>query len=67
MLAMLIGCGLRRRASLLALTREFHPVCAKNTGLLPTCWARPAHIRTVPIPAWVKAAIDEWKKCRRHR
>lgn len=58
MLAMLIGYGLRR-GELLALRvnsirlREEHWVIA---GLL----GKAGHIRTVPIPAWVKAAIDEW-------
>src|SRR5688572_21120988 len=59
MLAMLIGCGLRR-GELLALRvdsiqlREEHWVVADLLG-------KAGHIRTVPIPAWVKAAIDEWK------
>ncbi len=58
-LAMLIGCGLRR-GELLALRvnsiqlREEHWVIADTMG-------KAGHIRTVPIPAWVKAAIDEWK------
>jgi integrase len=60
MLAMLMGCGLRR-GELLALEcetiqlREEHWVLADLTG-------KAGHIRTVPIPAWVKAAIDEWKE-----
>jgi integrase len=59
-LAMLIGCGLRR-GELRALRvdsiqlREEHWVIADLLG-------KAGHIRTVPIPAWVKAAIDEWKK-----
>ena len=59
MLAMLIGCGLRR-GELLALRvnsiqlREEHWVIADLLG-------KAGHIRTVPIPAWVKAGIDEWK------
>jgi site-specific recombinase XerC len=58
MLAILIGCGLRR-AELLALTlesiqlREDHWVVADLVG-------KGQHIRTVPIPTWVKNAIDEW-------
>jgi integrase len=60
MLAMLIGCGLRR-GELLALRvnsiqlREEHWVIADLLG-------KAGHVRTVPIPAWVKAGIDEWKK-----
>jgi len=58
MVAMLIGCGLRR-AELLALRvetiqqREKHWVIADLVG-------KAGHIRTVPIPAWVKAAVDAW-------
>ena len=58
MLAMLIGCGLRR-AELLALTlesvqhREEHWVIADLVG-------KGGHVRTVPIPGWVKDAVDTW-------
>jgi integrase len=58
MLAILIGCGLRR-AELLTLTlesiqlREDHWVVADLVG-------KGQHVRTVPIPTWVKNAIDEW-------
>ena len=60
MLAMLIGCGLRR-GELLGLhndaiqLREEHWVIADLIG-------KAGHIRTVPIPDWVKAAIDDWKE-----
>ena len=58
MLAMLIGCGLRR-GELLVLTlesiqqREEHWVIADLVG-------KGGHVRTVPIPQWVKAAVDAW-------
>jgi len=57
-LAMLIGCGLRR-GELLALNldsiqlREEHWVIADLIG-------KGGHIRTVPIPCWVKVAVDAW-------
>jgi integrase len=57
-LAMLIGCGLRR-GELLSLAmdsiqvREEHWVIADLIG-------KGGHIRTVPIPPWVKVAIDAW-------
>ena len=57
---MLIGCGLRR-AELLALPvdaiqlREEHWVIADLLG-------KAGHIRTVPIPKWVKEAVDAWKE-----
>lgn len=58
MVAMLIGCGLRR-AELLALRlesiqqREEHWVIADLFG-------KGGHVRTVPIPTWVKSAVDAW-------
>lgn len=58
MVAMLIGCGLRR-AELLALQlesiqqREEHWVIADLVG-------KGGHVRTVPIPAWVKNHVDAW-------
>jgi integrase len=58
MVAMLIGCGLRR-AELLALRleaiqqREGHWVIADLVG-------KGGHVRTVPIPTWVKSTVDAW-------
>jgi integrase len=58
MLAVLLGCGLRRGA-LLALQlewiqqREEHWVIADLVG-------KGGHVRTVPMPAWVKNAMDAW-------
>jgi hypothetical protein len=58
MLAVLLGCGLRR-GELLALQlgwiqqREEHWVIADLVG-------KGGHVRTVPVPAWVKDAIDAW-------
>ena len=58
MVAMLIGCGLRR-AELLALRvesiqkREEHWVIADLVG-------KGGHVRTVPIPSWVKSKVDAW-------
>jgi site-specific recombinase XerD len=59
MLAILIGCGLRRGE--LALhsdsiqLRDEHWVIADLIG-------KAGHIRTVPIPGWAKGAIDDWKE-----
>ena len=58
MLTVLLGCGLRR-GELLALQlawiqqREEHWVIADLVG-------KGGHVRTVPMPAWVKDAIDAW-------
>jgi len=60
MLAMLIGCGLRR-GELLGLAmesvqqREDHWVIVDLVG-------KGGHVRTVPIPLWVKLAVDAWTK-----
>ena len=57
-LAILMGCGLRR-AELTALRvediqqREEHWVIADLVG-------KGGHIRTIPVPDWVKAGIDVW-------
>lgn len=57
-LAVLVGCGLRR-AELVGLQyddlqiREEHWVVADLIG-------RGKHIRTVPMPGWVKRAVDDW-------
>jgi site-specific recombinase XerD len=57
-LALLVGCGLRR-AELVGLKqkdfqiREDHWVVADLIG-------KGKHIRTVPVPKWVKRAVDDW-------
>jgi site-specific recombinase XerD len=57
-LAVLIGCGLRR-AELFGLRvsdlqiREEHWVVADLIG-------KGKHVRTVPMPNWVKRAVDDW-------
>jgi len=58
MIAVLVGCGLRR-GELLNLRvediqlREEHWVIADLHG-------KANHVRTVPMPAWVKTAVDDW-------
>jgi integrase len=58
LLALLIGCGLRR-AEVTTLRfedfqlREGHWVIADLRG-------KDGHIRTIPVPEWVKAAVDRW-------
>jgi site-specific recombinase XerD len=57
-LAMLLGCGLRR-AELVAVKiedfelREDHWVLADLIG-------KGRHMRTIPVPGWVKSAVDAW-------
>jgi integrase len=58
MVALLLGCGLRR-GEVLALAlesvqqREEHWVIADLVG-------KGGHVRTIPIPNWVKATLDAW-------
>ena len=58
MVAVLIGCGLRRaEAAALKIEdiqlREGHWIIADLKG-------KGGHIRTVPVPDWVKARVDAW-------
>lgn len=57
-LAMLIGCGLRR-AELVALRVE---AIAQREGrwVIPDLVGKGGRVRTVPVPAWSKAALDAW-------
>jgi len=58
MIAVLLGCGLRR-AEVAGLAvedlqqREEHWVVADLVG-------KGGHVRTVPVPIWVKGALDRW-------
>ena len=58
MLAMLFGCGFRRS--------ELVGVELDDIQMRQGHWAvvdligKGGHIRTVPIPGWVKSALDQW-------
>lgn len=60
MLALLLGCGLRR-SELVALDinhfqqREEHWAIVDLVG-------KGGHVRTVPVPEWVKRAVDGWTR-----
>ena len=58
-LATLMGCGLRR-GELLALGVDAMQL-REERWVIADLMGKAGHMRTVPIPAWVKAAIDEWK------
>jgi site-specific recombinase XerD len=57
-LALLLGCGLRR-AELIGLTFG-HLQQRDNHWAIVNLYGKGGHVRTVPIPAWVKAAVDRW-------
>jgi site-specific recombinase XerD len=59
-LAVLLGCGLRRR-ELTELTVEHFQRREDHCAILDLV-GKAGHVRTVPVPAWVKETIDEWLK-----
>jgi site-specific recombinase XerC len=58
MLASLLGCGLRR-SKLVHLTIE-HLQQREEHWVLVDLVGKGGHVRTVPVPLWVKEAIDKW-------
>jgi len=57
-LAVLLGCGLRRR-ELIDLTLE-HLQRREDHWAIVDLVGKGGHIRTVPMPDWVKQTIDHW-------
>lgn len=58
LLALLIGCGLRR-GEVVGLTVS-HVQQRENRWAVVDLIGKHGRIRTVPMPAWAKAALDEW-------
>jgi len=58
MIAILLGCGLRR-AELSALRREDIHIRQGHWAIVDLV-GKGNHVRTVPMPGWVKNAIDRW-------
>ena len=59
MISVLVGCGLRR-AELSALTVEDLQIRQGHWAIVDRV-GKGGHVRTVPVPAWVKQAIDRWR------
>jgi integrase len=57
-LALLLGCGLRR-AELIGL-KPAHLQQRDDHWAIIDLFGKGGHVRTVPVPDWVKAALDEW-------
>ncbi|MFL6350430.1 MAG: tyrosine-type recombinase/integrase [Bryobacteraceae bacterium] len=57
-LAILLGCGLRRRE--LAQVNIAHLQRCDDHWAIVDLIGKGGHIRTVPVPDWVKGAIDRW-------
>ena len=58
MLALLFGCGFRR-SELVALELDEVQMRQGHWAVVDLI-GKGGHIRTVPVPAWVKAALDLW-------
>jgi hypothetical protein len=60
MLAMLFGCGFRR-SELVGLELDDIQMRQGHWAVVDLI-GKGGHIRTVPIPSWVKAALDQWTR-----
>jgi site-specific recombinase XerD len=58
MLALCVGCGLRR--SELAHLKVEHLQKREDHWAIVVLIGKGGHIRTVPVPNWVKSAVDSW-------
>jgi len=54
----LLGCGVRRR-ELTELTTE-HFQCREDHWAIIDLIGKGGHVRTVPVPTWVKQTADDW-------
>jgi integrase len=57
-LALLLGCGLRRGE--VAGLRMDHLQQREEHWVIVDLIGKAAHVRTVPVPDWVKSAVDGW-------
>jgi site-specific recombinase XerD len=57
-LALLIGCGLRRAELVGLVTEDFQ--IREERWVIADLIGKGKHIRTVPVSAWVKRVVDEW-------
>lgn len=58
MISILLGCGLRR-AELVSLSKEDIQVRQGRWAIVDLV-GKGGHVRTVPVPSWVKSAVDRW-------
>jgi site-specific recombinase XerD len=58
MISILLGCGLRR-AELASLRKEDVQIRQGHWAIVDLV-GKGGHIRTVPMPVWVKSAVDRW-------
>ena len=60
LLAVLLGCGLRR-SEVVHLTVE-HLQRREDHWAIMDLVGKGGHVRTVPVPDWVKARVDDWMR-----
>ena len=58
MLSLLLGCGLRR-AELTGLTVAHLQQRDEHWAII-NLFGKGGHVRTVPVPSWVKTVLDQW-------
>ena len=57
-LAILIGCGLRRAEIVTVAVEDFE--LREDHWVLADLIGKGGHMRTIPVPGWVKATVDAW-------
>ncbi|WP_260703169.1 tyrosine-type recombinase/integrase [Edaphobacter flagellatus] len=57
-IAMLLGCGLRRAELVTVKIEDFE--LREEHWVLADLIGKGRHMRTIPVPRWVKAAVDAW-------
>jgi integrase len=57
-LSLLVGCALRRSEAAFLSMEQIQQ--REGRWVIPDLVGKHGHIRTVPVPGWVKQAIDEW-------
>ena len=57
-LSMLLGCGLRRAEPVAVKIDDFE--LREEHWVLADLIGKGRHMRTIPVPSWVKAIVDEW-------
>ena len=57
-LAMLLGCGLRRAELITVKIEDFE--LREDHWVLADLIGKGRHMRTIPVPVWVKLAVDAW-------
>ena len=58
MISILLACGLRR-AELVSLRKEAVQIRQGHWAIVDLV-GKGGHVRTVPVPGWVKSAVDRW-------